>query len=91
MQEKLSRLSPGRKLTLVFVLATAPIWSAAVTGTVACSWDLDGNGDVDPVDLATLLEAFGPNPGHAADFDGDGFVGTADLLALLANWGPCPP
>ena len=54
-----------------------------------CLADLDGNGVVDPIDLATLLGGWGPNPGHPADFDGDGIVGPIDLATLLGNWGPC--
>ncbi len=45
----------------------------------ACEWDLDGDGDVDVIDLLWLLAAGG----------GDD-VDIFDLLALLANWGPCP-
>jgi choice-of-anchor B domain-containing protein len=61
--------------------------SEAVGG--GCSSDLDGDGDVGAADLAMLLGAWGPNPGHPADFDGDGFVNAADLAQLLGNWGPC--
>ncbi|MHC4414366.1 MAG: RHS repeat domain-containing protein [Planctomycetota bacterium] len=56
-----------------------------------CPEDLDDDGFVGIVDLAALLAAWGPNPGHPADLDLDDFVGIADLLELLANWGPCPP
>jgi hypothetical protein len=50
---------------------------------------LDGNGAVSAFDLALLLGAWGPNPGHAADFNGDGAVDATDLAILLGNWGPC--
>ncbi|MCA9291456.1 MAG: S8 family serine peptidase [Phycisphaerales bacterium] len=49
--------------------------------------DLDGDGDVDPADLAALLSAWGACPGCPADLDGDGTVGPADLAVLLGNWG----
>lgn len=61
--------------------------SEAVGG--GCSADLDGDGSVTAGDLAILLGAWGPNPGHPADFDGDGFVNAADLAQLLGDWGPC--
>ncbi|MCH8969687.1 MAG: PQQ-dependent sugar dehydrogenase [Planctomycetes bacterium] len=54
-----------------------------------CPADLDGNGTVGAFDLALLLGAWGPNPGHPADFDGDGNVNAFDLAQLLGDWGPC--
>lgn len=54
-----------------------------------CPADLNGDGMVGPADLASLLAAWGPNPGHPADFNFDGIVGPADLAQLLAAWGPC--
>ena len=58
--------------------------------SVPCPVDLDGNGAVEPADLAILLGAWGPNPDHPADFNGDDVVNAADLAILLGNWGPCP-
>ena len=55
-----------------------------------CSGDLDGDGNVNAADLAVLLGAWGPNPGHPADLNDDGFVNAADLANLLGAWGPCP-
>ena len=54
-----------------------------------CMADLDMSGGVGASDLAILLGAWGPNPGHPADFNGDGTVGAADLAQLLGDWGPC--
>jgi hypothetical protein len=54
-----------------------------------CSADLDMNGSVGASDLALLLGAWGPNPGHPADFNDDETVGAADLAILLGSWGPC--
>ena len=54
-----------------------------------CSADFDGDGTVGASDLAQLLGAWGPNPGHPADFDGDGDVDAADLALLLGSWGAC--
>jgi unsaturated chondroitin disaccharide hydrolase len=56
----------------------------------ACPWDVNGNGVVNVVDFLTLLQAWGPNPGHPADLDGDGEVNAPDFLALLEHWGECP-
>lgn len=55
----------------------------------ACSSDLSGDGIVNAADLADLLGAWGPNPGHPADLDGNGQVDAADLATLLGNWGDC--
>jgi hypothetical protein len=50
--------------------------------------DLDGDGDVDLSDLATLLSDFGCTGGTCpGDVDGDGDTDMADLAALLGNYG----
>lgn len=55
-----------------------------------CPGDVDGDGDVDLQDLATLLANFG-GAGPLGDLDGDGDVDLQDLATLLANFGqPCP-
>lgn len=59
-----------------------------------CPADLNGDGVIDPIDLATLLGAWGPcsDPDDCpADLagTGDGIVGPADLAVLLGAWGPC--
>ena len=62
----------------------------AVLDALPCPADFDADGDVDAADLADLLVAWGPNPGHLADFDGDGDVDAADLAQVLVTWGSCP-
>ena len=54
-----------------------------------CPADFDHDGTVSAFDLAILLGAWGPNPGHPADFNGDNVVNAADLAQLLGDWGPC--
>jgi photosystem II stability/assembly factor-like uncharacterized protein len=52
--------------------------------------DLDGDGDVDLSDLATLLAHYGTAAGATyedGDLDGDGDVDLADLAALLSVYG----
>jgi hypothetical protein len=53
--------------------------------------DLDGDGDVDVMDLLALLGAWGdcPDPPAecSADLNEDGIVNVMDLLMQLANWG----
>ncbi len=58
--------------------------------TDCCSADLNGDGVVGAADLAELLGAWGPNPGHPADLNGDDIVNAADLAQLLGAWGGCP-
>ncbi len=70
-----------------------PEWAACVfMGECApeCPQDLDNDGTVGPADLAELLGAWGPNPGHPADFNFDGTVDPFDLAPLLGAWGLCP-
>jgi len=47
--------------------------------------DLDGDGEVGPVDLAIVLNAWGAQ-GGAADCNFDGTVDAGDLSMVLANW-----
>lgn len=54
-----------------------------------CPADLNGDADVNVLDLLDMLAAWGPNPGHAADLNGDGTVNVLDLLDLLSAWGAC--
>jgi hypothetical protein len=54
---------------------------------VACTTDIDGDGQRGSSDLANLLGEWGT--AGSADFNGDGVVGSEDLSALLGAWGPC--
>lgn len=57
--------------------------------SLSCDPDMNGSGGVDAADLAILLGAWGPHPGHPADLNGDGAVGPVDLAQLLGAWGTC--
>ena len=48
--------------------------------------DLDGDGDVDILDLSRLITNWGAS-GGVADINGDGLVDVYDLSILLSNWG----
>ena len=48
--------------------------------------DVDGDGDVDVVDLLLVLSTFGPCGGCAADLNGDGMVDVVDIIAVLSHW-----
>ena len=61
----------------------------AIEHQPVCPTDLNGDGSVGPGDLASLLSAWGSNPGHPADADGDGFINAADLANMLSHWGAC--
>jgi hypothetical protein len=52
--------------------------------------DLDGDGEVDGIDLATLLAAWGACAAGCcpADLNGNGVVNGFDLAILLGAWGP---
>ncbi|MDZ4756479.1 MAG: spondin domain-containing protein [Phycisphaerae bacterium] len=54
---------------------------------LACSADLDRDGNVGAADLGILLGAW--NASGSADLDGNGAVGSEDLAILLGAWGPC--
>ncbi len=59
-----------------------------------CDGDFDGDGDVNVIDLLTLLGAWGPCPLNLTqpcrtDFDCDGVSGVVELLEVLGGWGPC--
>jgi Dockerin type I domain len=55
-----------------------------------CPEDLNRDGEVNGLDLAVLLAAWGPCDDCAADLDEDGVVNGLDLAILLAAWGRCP-
>jgi hypothetical protein len=52
----------------------------------ACPADLDNDGFVDGLDLASILSAWASADG---DVNGDGTTDGADLAEVLGAWGPC--
>jgi len=57
-----------------------------------CLADIDGNGEVNGIDLAIILDKWGTDGGKDypnADIDGDGTVAGPDLSQVLSGWGPC--
>jgi hypothetical protein len=54
----------------------------------SCPADLNDDGNVDGVDLSSLLAQWGTD--GSADINGDGTVNALDLSSVLAAWGQCP-
>ncbi|MCZ6652153.1 MAG: right-handed parallel beta-helix repeat-containing protein [Planctomycetota bacterium] len=55
-----------------------------------CPTDDNDDGDTGPIDLATLLGAWGSvEDATCLDANGDGDIGPFDLATLLGTWGPC--
>ena len=67
----------------------AGIYARELPPIPTCDGDLNGDGAVDAVDLASLLAAWGECRDCAADVDGDGAVDGRDISALLNAWGGC--
>lgn len=70
---------------------TTPVLVSATTGTGGGAngilGDLNGDGQVNFLDFALMMAAFGAHgKGLKADLNGDGIVNAADLAILLGNW-----
>ena len=66
-------------------VATSPVKSFTVPGSCGIPGDFDGNGVVDGVDLATMLNGWGS--GGVSDLNGDGTTDAQDMAILLNNFG----
>lgn len=85
---------PVMRACCVNGVCTGDMTQQQCAGGPPCVGDLApaaGNCTVNASDLAILLGAWGPNPGHPADLNGSGTVNASDLALLLGNWGPCDP
>ena len=88
----------GSSRSFQFIRGSGPIFRSLGDGRAmvlrdslaACASDLDGNGVVDPGDMAWLLLDFGPCGGCPSDLDGSWEVDGGDLAMLLLDFGPCP-
>lgn len=70
---------------LLLVLVSCSVMARGESAALA--GDLDGDGDVDGVDYALLLEQWtGPREPLAGDLDGDGDVDGQDAALLTAAW-----
>lgn len=82
---------PNGQDTVLSNVAVNQTLTIVAESVVPCPADFNGDGEVDPVDLATLLGAWGPCAGDcSADLNDDGTVDPIDLAMLLGSWGKCP-
>ena len=86
---------PGQDTVCTMIAAGAyhgfAVLPASICGT-PCLADIDGNGEVNGIDLAIILDKWGTDGGKDypnADIDGDGTVAGPDLSQVLSGWGPC--
>jgi hypothetical protein len=70
----------------------AAIDNIRITEVIPCLADINGSNDVDGVDLAAVLGAWGTSGQgfYNTDITNDGIVDGADLAFVLSGWGPCP-
>jgi hypothetical protein len=62
-----------------------------IASLLCCPGDIDRSGEVNGVDLAIVLQAWGGSKQYPeADLDGDGTVNGSDLATVLNSWGACP-
>ena len=54
-----------------------------------CLADVDGNGNVDTLDLLMIIARWG-QPGPVGDVNFSGYVDVNDLLYIVDSWGGCP-
>ena len=68
----------------------------AVAAGIPCPWDINGSGEVDPLDSGLAKTYFGCAVGtgdpvcDACDVNGSGEVDPLDIGVIKSNFGPCP-
>jgi hypothetical protein len=70
---------------------TSDTWyidDVTVTRAPSCPADVDNDGQVNAIDLSTILANWGGS--GSGDVDGNGIIDGIDLGSVLAAWGPCP-
>ncbi len=72
---------------LVLAACAYPAWAGSGAGS--CPADLNGDGQVNGVDLGVVLFTWSTD--GEGDVNGDGIVDGTDLTAVLNAWGECPP
>jgi formylglycine-generating enzyme required for sulfatase activity len=78
-----------RRMLAGVVVACSMVLTSGVQAQ--CSGDINDDGRVDGVDLATVLSQWGPcGKSCAADINDDGQVDGVDIAEILAAWGYCP-
>jgi len=78
-------------LSAVVAIAIAFGFSPSTAqGQGSCAGDNNGDGVVNHVDLATVLNSWGACLGCAGDMNGDGVVNPLDLAMVMSGWGVCP-
>ncbi len=76
--------------TLPTTLAMIATSLTATTLMAASSADFNNDGDVNAIDLLTIMSNLGQhcNADCTADLNNDGVVSSADIMALMQQWGP---
>jgi hypothetical protein len=82
-------LFAGGNFTSAIDSADSYIAKWGCTEATPCPADVDGDGQVNVIDLVEVIFAWGSS-GSDADANEDGMVDVLDLVAVLLAWGPCP-
>ena len=88
MSFKMKILNVASAIMFAAALMVSPLTQSA---QAQCSADLNDDHEVDGLDLAAMLSAWGTSGGSTgADINGDSIVDGLDLSFVLGGWGVCP-